>query len=89
MAMMAGMQAAFESLMKRFNPEELQREFDTIAGGRVFKSLNKAKYWDGLVELYHKQMRNSDESFKRLFGEPFAEAYEAQMVRLTGARRRH
>jgi type VI secretion system protein ImpI len=89
MAMMAGMQAAFESLMKRFNPEELQREFDTIAGGRVFKSLNKAKYWDGLVDLYQRQMRNSDESFKRLFGEPFAEAYEAQMVRLTGARRRH
>jgi type VI secretion system FHA domain protein len=89
MAMMAGMQAAFESLMQRFNPEELQRQFDPGSGGGVFKALNKSKYWDGLVELYARQMRNSDESFKRLFGEPFAEAYEAQMVRLTGARRRH
>jgi len=88
-AMMAGMQAAFESLMQRFNPEELRRQFDPGSSGGVFKSLSKAKYWDGLVELYAKQMRNSDESFKRLFGEPFAEAYEAQMVRLTGARRRH
>jgi type VI secretion system protein len=89
MAMMAGMQAAFESLMQRFNPDELRREIDPGSGGGVFKALNKAKYWDGLVDLYTRQMRNSDESFKRLFGEPFAEAYEAQMVRLTGSRRRH
>ncbi len=88
MAMMAGMEAAFQNLMKQFDPEFLRGEFDKGSGGKAFKALNKAKYWDSLVDLYAKQMRNPDESFKRLFGEPFAEAYETQMARLTAGRKR-
>lgn len=89
MAVMAGMQAAFERLMKQFDPRELQRDFEGGSGGGMFQALNKAKYWDRFVELFGRHMRNSDESFRRLFGEPFAEAYEEQMSRLTNARRRH
>ncbi len=88
MAMMAGMKAAFESLMQRFDPDTLEAEFNRDKSGGMFKPLNKVKYWDNLVELYARQMKNPDEAFRRLFGDAFAEAYEQQMQRLTAMRRR-
>jgi type VI secretion system FHA domain protein len=88
MAMLAGMRAAFDNVMQRFDPESLEAEFNRDKGGGMFKPLNKARYWDKLVEMYGRQSSNSDESFRRLFGDAFAEAYEQQMQRLTATRRR-
>jgi type VI secretion system FHA domain protein len=87
MAMMAGMRAAFDQLMERFNPELLQKQFDRQLG-RSLLPLNKNRYWDMLQELYADISRDSDANFARLFGDAFASAYEEQMEQLNLLRRR-
>lgn len=87
MAMMAGMRAAFDQLMERFNPKTLQEQFNReLRRGSLLGSLNKTKYWDMLGELYEDLTRDSDANFSQLFGDEFARAYEEQMDRLGGRR---
>ena len=87
-AMMAGMRAAFDQLMSRFDPKSLRQEFDQeLRRSDLFKPLNKNKYWDMLEDLYADISRDSDANFARLFGDEFARAYEEQMDQLGGHRR--
>ena len=89
MAMMAGMRAAFDNMMQRFDPEQLQEQFDNeLRRSRVFQHLNKSKYWDMLAERYEEMTRDADDNFHRLFGEEFARAYEEQMQRIIDLRQR-
>ncbi len=89
MAMMAGMRAAFDTMMQRFDPEQLQEQFDhELRRSRVFQHLNKSKYWDMLAERYEEMTRDADDSFHRMFGEEFARAYEEQMQRIADLRQR-
>jgi type VI secretion system protein len=85
-ALMAGMQAAFHQLMERFDPENLQAEFDRRLGRSLLQT-NKSKYWDMLTEL-HGELTDDSDAFAKLFGDAFAQAYEAQMERLLSVRRR-
>jgi type VI secretion system FHA domain protein len=79
-AMLAGMRVAFESMLAEFDPERLQPEFD--------KQLNKGlvpaklRYWDLFRERRDEIVRDPDASFRRLFGEAFARAYEEQLKQL-------
>jgi len=89
MAMMAGMRAAFDNMMQRFDPEQLQDQFDhELRRSRVFQHLNKSKYWDMLAERYEEMTRDAEDNFHRMFGEEFARAYEEQMQRITDLRQR-
>src|SRR5690606_30983552 len=85
MAMLAGMRAAFESLLAHFNPDRLDREVDA-GGRRAFAG--KARYWERYREDFERTSRDPDECFRILFGDEFAKAYEAQLARLKSARRR-
>lgn len=88
-AMMAGMRAAFDSMLERFNPEELAERFEKrlkrtgLLGGIA----GKGKYWDLYRDLYEEWTQDADLNFQRLFGDKFAQAYEEQMRRLTVVRR--
>jgi len=87
-AMMAGMRAAFDHLLARFDPDQLRQGFDQeLRRSKVFQPLNKTKYWDMLEELYKDISRDSDANFARLFGDEFARAYEEQMDQLSRHRR--
>jgi type VI secretion system FHA domain protein len=89
LAMMAGMRAAFDSMMNRLDPTNLQKQFDQgMRRGAVFKPLNKMQYWQLYNEMYADITKDADENFQRLFGDVFAEAYEEQMHRLTAMRPR-
>ena len=85
MAMIAGMRAAFESLLAHFNPDRLEREVDA-GGRRAFAG--KGRYWERYRDDFARTSRDPDECFRMLFGDEFAKAYEAQLVRLKSARRR-
>jgi type VI secretion system FHA domain protein len=88
MAMMAGMRAAFTELMARFDPEQLQEAFDRgLKRSAILDVINKTKYWDLYREMYA-ALGDDDATFRRLFGDEFAQAYEDQMQRLTALRRR-
>ena len=80
MAIMAGMQAAFTALLHRFDPAELETQFDNSKGAGVFNK--KAKYWDMYAEMFSKISRAAEDNFQNLLGEEFADAYERQMSKL-------
>jgi predicted component of type VI protein secretion system len=47
---------------------------------------NKAKNWELYEERYRELAKESDETFRHLFGEEFARAYEQQLAVLKRAR---
>ena len=80
---MARPRAAFEGLLERFDPRNLQKEFDRdLRRSALLQSFNKGKYWDLLTGLYEEINKDIDANFSRLFGDEFARAYEEQMERL-------
>ena len=78
--MLNGLRVAFESMLAEFDPDRLQQEFDR----QLVKSLRPAKfrYW----ELYRQRLadflKDREATFRRLFGEKFAQAYEDELKRL-------
>jgi type VI secretion system protein ImpI len=85
MAMLAGVRAAFESLLVHFNPDRFEQEADGASKRSAFAG--KGKYWDKYRENFDGLSRDPDECFRRLFGDEFARAYEEQLSRLKSARR--
>ena len=80
MAMLEGVRAAFESMLESFDPKELEKGFERAAK-RGFGSA-KSKYWDLYTERFAQLGGDADDTFRRLFGDVFAEAYEKQLERL-------
>jgi type VI secretion system FHA domain protein len=77
-AMLAAMRKAFESMLAEFDPDRLQEEFDRQKG----LVPAKLRYWDLYREKHHEMIRDPETTFRRLFSETFAEAYEAQLREL-------
>lgn len=80
-ALLVGLRAAFDSLLGHFEPEQLQREFD-MAGRRPSWFGGKSGYWDQYVARFEQLGHNPEDTFRRLCGEVFAEAYEHELERL-------
>jgi type VI secretion system protein ImpI len=80
-ALLVGLRAAFDSLLGTFEPAHLQSEFD---GGSRRGGLfgGRPRYWEQYVERFEQLGSNTDETFRRLCGEVFAEAYEQELERL-------
>jgi type VI secretion system protein ImpI len=85
MAMLAGMRAAFDSLLFHFNPDRFERETDSASRRSAFSG--KGRYWERYRENFDELSKDPDGCFRRLFGDEFARAYEAQLARLKSARR--
>ena len=88
MALMAGMRAAFDSMLAQFDPEELEQRFEKRKSKSMLRLSSGAKFWDMYKDLYGDMTQDADANFQRLFGEEFARAYEEQMQRLTAGRGR-
>jgi type VI secretion system FHA domain protein len=80
MAMLEGVRVAFESMLESFDPKELEKGFERAAK-RGFGSA-KSKYWDLYVDRFAQLSGDADDTFRRLFGDVFGEAYEKQLERL-------
>lgn len=85
LAMLAGVRAGFENLMDRFDPVQLQEVFDR-QGKRGGLFGGKGNYWERYAERYQEMSADRDETFRRLFGEEFARAYEQQLSVLKRSR---
>jgi type VI secretion system protein ImpI len=86
MAMLAGVRAGFEALLAHFNPDRYEHEVDGGKRGMAFGG--KGRYWEKYRENFETLTRNPDDTFRRLFGDEFAQAYEEQLARLKGSRRK-
>jgi type VI secretion system FHA domain protein len=82
MAILAGIRAAYEGMLARFDPEKLQAEFDRQKKGKFLGAPAKLKYWDLYGERFRDRLRDADSCFRDLFGDEFAKAYEQQLARL-------
>lgn len=87
-AVLQGIRSAFDAMLEHFDPEKLEQELERQSkrgGGGLLNLGGKARFRDFYVEQFESLTRDPDESFKRLFGEYFAQAYEDQMDRLKAA----
>jgi type VI secretion system FHA domain protein len=83
MAMLAGVRVAFEAMLAEFDPDRLQEEFDhQLKKGALLSVPAKLRYWDLYRDKIHDMVRDPETSFRELFGEEFAKAYEEQLRRL-------
>ncbi len=78
LAMLAGVRAGFDNLMNRFDPAQLQESIDR-QGKRGLFGGGKTSYWERYAERFQEMSADRDETFRRLFGEEFARAYEQQL----------
>jgi predicted component of type VI protein secretion system len=85
---MAGMRAALEGVLGRFDPAELEGK---LAKGSKLSSLipatRKARLWELFQELFSQLQREAQDDFDELFGRAFLRAYEEQLDRLARERR--
>ncbi|RMF37035.1 MAG: type VI secretion system-associated FHA domain protein TagH [Alphaproteobacteria bacterium] len=80
-AMMTGMQAAIQGLLKRFDPEMLAGRIET-GGLASLVGNRKARLWDQFELIYNDVAREAEDDFQTLFGKEFARAYRAQVKKL-------
>ena len=84
-ALLEGVRVAFASMLEAFDPRELQQGFDAVVkrGGALRGVLGgKSNYWHLYVERFTALERDAEDTFRRLFGDVFAQAYERQLERL-------
>ena len=87
-AMLAGMRVAFESMLAQFEPARLQDQFDRqLKKGSLLAVPAKLRYWELYREKCETLLADPETSFKKLFGEEFARAYEDQLARLKAEHR--
>lgn len=85
LAVIAGVQAALTQVLKRFDPtllvQRLEKHNPVSANIPIQR---QAKLWELFEELYTTLEQECQDDFQRLFGLEFAEAYDAQIVKLKG-----
>jgi type VI secretion system FHA domain protein len=78
LAVMVGMQQALLSLLRRFDPDELEKRLVTGALGGLLPAARKARCWDVFRQTYGDLSREAEDEFHNVFGRPFAKAYHTQ-----------
>ncbi|HEX6019871.1 MAG TPA: type VI secretion system-associated FHA domain protein TagH [Burkholderiaceae bacterium] len=88
-ALLAGMRAALDTVMSRFDPAALEHR---LAPGGAFENLipanRRAKLWSAYGEEYVRIVGEIEEDFDALLGPAFLKAYQAQLEALAADRRR-
>jgi FHA domain-containing protein len=80
---MAGMRAALEGVLSRFDPAQLEGR---LTGKSMLASLvpstRRARLWELYEQLYRDISKEAQDDFQTLFGKEFLRAYEAQIDKL-------
>jgi type VI secretion system FHA domain protein len=84
LALMAGMRAAVQGALGRFDPNLIERAFEKSRKGFSLGS-RKAKLWELLVVQQDQLSRDAQDDFNKVFGRDFMGAYEAYLRRVKGA----
>jgi predicted component of type VI protein secretion system len=80
-AVLEAMMTAFVHYMARFDPDELQQNFDrTLDKKPLLNAMNQLKYWQLYCDLYPIMTEKSIGSLPHQFGEDFVRAYEKHLV---------
>ncbi|WP_200953942.1 type VI secretion system-associated FHA domain protein TagH [Massilia sp. Root351] len=82
LAVIAGMRAALDGVLARFNPALIEAKEPEGVMDKMMATTRKARMWERMVALYDDILREADDDFQHLFGEKFSAAYEDQIGRL-------
>jgi type VI secretion system FHA domain protein len=85
LALMAGMRAAVQGALGRFDPNLIERAFEKSRKGFSLGS-RKAKLWKLLVVQQDQLSRDAQDDFNKVFGRDFMGAYQAELRRVKGGR---
>lgn len=86
-AFVAGMRAALEGVLKRFDPAVLEGKLTQKSVlASVLPAARKARMWDVFTELYGQISAEASDDFHELFGKEFLRAYEAHIDQLSKGR---
>lgn len=83
-ALMAGMRAAFQGALKRFDPRLIERELDKQKGS--FTLNKKVKLWEAFVAHHEKLAGDAEDDLLKVFGKELLGTYMAQVRRLRSGR---
>lgn len=86
-AVLQGIRTAFNAMIEQFDPGKIDEELEKQSKRGGLFGGGKARFRELYVEQFQDIANDPDESFKRLFGEFFAQAYEEQMDRLKASGR--
>ncbi len=79
MAVMAGVQSALGSLLKRFDPASLETRLQRGFLDGVLPGARKARFWEAFCQTYGEIAREAEDDFQALFGREFGRGYEQQL----------
>ncbi len=82
-AMLFAMRTAFESMLAEFGPERLQNQFERrVKKKSLLGTGPEAEYWELYRQRAEELGKDVEETYRKLFGDRFVEAYEEQLERL-------
>ncbi len=80
-AVLSAMNSSFGAFADRFDPDELQENFDrTLKKKPLFSALNQLRYWRLYCDLYPIMTQRGSGQFPHMFGEEFVSEYEKQVA---------
>jgi len=80
---LAGMRAALEGLLARFDPAQLEATLAPRSGlANLIPASRKSRLWESFETLYSQLSREAEDEFHQLFGEAFVHAYETHINQL-------
>lgn len=83
LGVMAGMKAALEGVLQRFDPQQLESKLTTRSAiDSLIPSTRKARLWESFQQLFSQLSSEAQDDFDELFGKAFLRAYEAQLDRM-------
>ncbi|CAD5369298.1 FHA domain-containing protein [Rubrivivax sp. A210] len=85
LGVMAGMRAALEGVLQRFDPAQLETKLTRKSAlTSLIPATRKARLWELFQELFTQLQSEAQDDFDELFGKAFLRAYEDQLDRLHG-----
>ncbi len=75
----AGMRAALEAVLSRFDPARLEARLKETSGASFMAMNQKARLWSLYESLYEEISREAETDFHFLFGKEFLAAYQARV----------
>jgi type VI secretion system FHA domain protein len=84
LGMMAGMRAALDGVLKRFDPAVLETRIASKRSGLggLLPGSRKAQLWELFQDLYSQLSAEAADDFHQLFGKAFLAAYEGYIAQL-------
>ena len=83
LGVMAGMKAALDGVLQRFDPQQLEAKLTTRSAiASILPATRKARLWESFQQLFSQLSSEAQDDFDELFGKAFLRAYEAQLDRL-------